>query len=817
MSRVVRPLSLPSRSRLAIAMQAVLLGGAVLAAAQPFSLSVAAPLSAQRSFDVPASNLEEALNHFAQQANISLPYDPQLVRNKQAGAIKGRFDVAQALQQLLQGSGLTATEGASGVWTLYPLTSNADGKVQLQATSVTGLALSGTTEGSHSYTTGQTSTATKLPLSLRETPQSVTVMTRQQMSDQGLGSIAQVMEQTPGITVMHDDSERYNFYSRGFTLDNFQYDGVPTSDFTTNTNGLGMRDMAIYDRVEVVRGATGLMSGVGSPSGAVNLVRKRPTKEFQGAVSGSGGSWDRYRSEVDLSGPFTENGSVRGRVVAAREDGRSFIERYSSIKDVFYAIGEADVTDDTTLYAGVDYQQINSNGSSFGQLPLYYSDGSRTHFKRSMNPAAKWAYADSESTKYFAGVEQRFDNDWLLKVEASHWKGNTDQWQGNIVGWGPFPDKTTGEAQLMSGTKTFEINTDTLDAYATGPFELLGRSHELVLGANVSNRRTDYLAENADDVTINYQTWNNDVPRPTDLSQGLKQRYKTKESAVYGALRLKPTDDLSVIVGTRVVDYDRQGTMTYNAAQTTPTTDNAKKTGKLIPYAGIIYDLSENHSVYASYTDIFTPQSYFDRDDKVLAPMTGKSYEAGFKSEYFGGALNTSFAVFLIKQDNYAEYDGERDNGQDAYKAIDGTKTKGFEAEISGEVARGWQLLAGYTYAQPRDKEGKRINSNHPEQLFKLATRYQLDGDLKDLTVGGNVSWQGSTYSELDSSIKTDAKEGSFAVVGLMARYDINQNLSATVNLNNVFDREYLSGYGLYSTYYYGDPRNLMLGMKYSF
>lgn len=817
MSRVVRPLSLPSRSRLAIAMQAVLLGGAVLAAAQPFSLSGAAPLSAQRSFDVPASNLEEALNHFAQQANISLPYDPQLVRNKQAGAIKGRFDVAQALQQLLQGSGLAATEGANGVWTLYPLTSNADGKLQLQATSVTGLALSGTTEGSHSYTTGQTSTATKLPLSLRETPQSVTVITRQQMTDQGLGSIAQVMEQTPGITVMHDDSERYNFYSRGFTLDNFQYDGVPTSDFTTNTNGLGMRDMAIYDRVEVVRGATGLMSGVGSPSGAVNLVRKRPTKEFQGYVSGSGGSWDRYRSEIDLSGPFTENGSVRGRVVAAREDGRSFIERYSSIKDVFYAIGEADVTDDTTLYAGVDYQQINSNGSSFGQLPLYYSDGSRTHFKRSMNPAAKWAYADSESTKYFAGVEQRFDNDWLLKVEASHWKGNTDQWQGNIVGWGPFPDKTTGEAQLMSGTKTFEINTDTLDAYATGPFELLGRSHELVLGANVSNRRTDYLAENADDVTINYQSWNNDVPRPTDLSQGLKQRYKTKESAAYGALRLKPTDDLSVIVGTRVVDYDRKGTMTYNAAQTTPTTDNAKKTGKLIPYAGIVYDLSENHSVYASYTDIFTPQSYFDRNDKILAPMTGKSYEAGFKSEYFGGALNTSFAVFLIKQDNYAEYDGERDNGQDAYKAIDGTKTKGFEAEISGEVARDWQLLAGYTYAQPRDKEGKRINSNHPEQLFKLATSYQLDGDLKDLTVGGNVSWQGSTYSELDSSIKTDAKEGSFAVVGLMARYDINKNLSATVNLNNVFDREYLSGYGLYSTYYYGDPRNLMLGMKYSF
>lgn len=252
MSRVYRNPSLPSRSRLALALQTVLLGGAMLAATQPFSLASAAPISAQRSFDVPASDLEASLNRFAQQANISLPYDPSLVRNKQAPALKGRFDVAQGLQNLLKGSGLTATEGANGVWILYPLSSDG-AQLQLQATSVTGLGLGGTTEGSNSYTTGETSTATKLPLSLRETPQSVTVITRQQMTDQGLGSIAQVLAQTPGITVMHDDSERYNFYSRGFTLDNFQYDGVPTSDFTTNTNGLGMRDMAIYDRVEVVR------------------------------------------------------------------------------------------------------------------------------------------------------------------------------------------------------------------------------------------------------------------------------------------------------------------------------------------------------------------------------------------------------------------------------------------------------------------------------------------------------------------------------------------------------------------------------------
>jgi outer membrane receptor for ferric coprogen and ferric-rhodotorulic acid len=115
---------------------------------------------------------------------------------------------------------------------------------------------------------------------------------------------------------MHDNSERFNFYSRGFALSNFQYDGVPTQDFTTNSNGLGLRDMAIYDRVEV-------MGGVGSPAGVVNLVRKRPTKTFQGYVSGSAGSWDRYRTEADLAGPLSDNGALRGRVVAVYETGNN--------------------------------------------------------------------------------------------------------------------------------------------------------------------------------------------------------------------------------------------------------------------------------------------------------------------------------------------------------------------------------------------------------------------------------------------------------------------------------------------------------------
>ena len=126
-------------------------------------------------------------------------------------------------------------------------------------------------------------------------------------------------------------------------------------------------------------------------------------------------------------------------------------------------------------------------------------------------------------------------------------------------------------------------------------------------------------------------------------------------------------------------------------------------------------------------------------------------------------------------------------------------------------------MLAGFTYAQPRDKDGNRINTNLPERQFKLSTAYKLEGALRDLTVGGNVTWQSSTYSAITYPMDARADEGSFAVVGLMARYDVSKNLSASLNLNNLFDREYYAGYGLYSSAFYGDPRNMTVGLKYQF
>ncbi|MEG0886459.1 MAG: TonB-dependent receptor plug domain-containing protein, partial [Janthinobacterium sp.] len=210
---------------------------------------------------------------------------------------------------------------------------------------------------------GTIATATRMVLTPRETPQSISVVTRQHMDDFALNSVDAVMRHTPGITVSAYDTDRTNYYSRGFSINNFQYDGIPSAvRNVAYSAGNTLSDMAIYDRIEVLKGASGLLSGAGSLGGTINLVRKKPTADFHGHVTLGAGSWDNYRSELDVSGPLTETGNVRGRAVAAYQDRHSFIDRYSSQSSVFYGILEFDLSPDTLLTVGADYQDNDPKG-----------------------------------------------------------------------------------------------------------------------------------------------------------------------------------------------------------------------------------------------------------------------------------------------------------------------------------------------------------------------------------------------------------------------------------------------------------------------
>ena len=787
----------------------------------------AAWAQAQR-YDIPAGSLAEALSQFAAASGVMITFSAEDTAGLGSPGLQGDFELHQGFARLLQGSGLRLVQAGNKRYVLAKAERGA--ALELGATSINAAGLGATTEGTGSYTTGQSSTATKLPLTLRETPQSISVVTRQRMDDQGLNDITEVLQQTPGLSVQSLGSERFNIYSRGYSVDNYQFDGIPTTlDIATQMSAQSLADMAIYDRVEVLRGATGLMTGAGDPSATINLVRKRPTAEFKGHITAGVGSWDKYRSEVDLSGPLTPTGNVRGRMVAAYQQNNSFMDHYSQEKQIFYGVLEADLTDTTLLTVGADYQKNNPQGSSSVAFPLFHSNGEQTSFSRSTNSAARWSHNPQDALNTFASLEQKLAYDWTLKASVNQMYIKRDDYKLATASWG-FPDKSTGAGVRLYGGagSTWQKQTG-LDVQAQGPFQLFGRQHELIVGYNYSryeNRHTPTRGTRIEGTFVNVYDWDNYTDKPV-MGGGKLYDGDTviHQTGTYIATRLRPTDDLSVILGARVSKYDYDYDLTYPATPLSNRTTDYKENGVVTPYAGVVYDLNDTHSVYASWTSIYKPQSLRDADGSTIEPREGDNYEVGLKSEFFDGRLNTSIAAYEVKQDNLAVLDEGKTVNNDgmtaAYKAVSGATTRGFEVEANGELMPGWNVSASYNHGITKDRDGERLNTEAPANMVKLWSTYRLPGDFDRLTVGGGANWQSGTHITVTPSTAlgtVKAKQSQFTVVNLMARYQLTDQLSTTLNINNLFDKKYISA--LDTTFYsgyYGEPRNVMLNTRYDF
>ena len=810
----LHPLTLATRrALLSLALAALPLApAAALDAPAPAAVN-----SAAKPYQIAAGPLVSALNQFAASAGVALTYDPALASGRTSPGLQGVHTPVSGFAALLAGSGLEVVDqGNRG----YTLRRAAGGEQTLAPVSVSARAdTPGVTENSGSYTTPIMGTATRMGLSMRETPQSVSVVTRQQMDDQALNSVPDILEKVVGVTVGRNDSERATFYARGYTIENFQFDGMPNTLDSSNQYTTAIGDSAVYDRVEVVKGATGLLTGAGNPSATINLVRKRPTSEFAASLNGSVGSWNKLRGVADVGGPLNASGSLRGRVVAAVQNADSYIDYYQRDTRSLYAIVEADLAPRTTLSLGVDYMQSRADGATFGHLPLFYSDGSQTHFRRSLNPAARWSYWDNNSTNTFATLKHAFDNGWKLDASASHLKQSKDVLYGSAYN-GYMNQQTGAGIRLLGGPLPTQARTDSANVAASGPFTLFGRQHELMLGAGYSRQNKDAQMYTSSFVTVpDYRVWDGNLVLPTQTKRADRDTTIT-EKGVSGAVRLRPLDDLSVILGARASWYklyDYQVTV----AGVKTVSDNLDESAKVVPYAGVVYDLDKTWSVYASYTDIFKPQTYYkDASDSSLDPLTGKSMEAGVKGEWLGGRVNASAAVFKIEQDNAPQYQGiNSSTGGEIYRPIAGVTSKGVETEVSGQVTPAWNIAGGYTFRTSHIPPQPNlilsaVNTNQPKHLFKLSTAYSLPAGW---TVGGSLTWQSETYYQLSTAARWRATQPSYAVVGLMTRYQVGPRLSVALNVNNVLDKTYMPGMGSYGTGVYGDPRNALLTANFKF
>ena len=779
----------------------------------------AAPAGQARTwrFAIPAKPLPQAIAEFSAVTGVQVLYTEPSVASHTAPAVQGELSTDQALQQLLAGTGLIWRYTAADSVTLERVDAGGDDATMLAPIMVEGLNTRlGTTEGTGSFTTTSTSTATGLNLSPRETPQSVSVMTRQRLDDQNLNEVLDVLQQTPGLTFNQSGAlgtDGNSVYARGFEVSNYQVDGTPRSTLYGASDALA--DTAIYDRVEVVRGATGLLNGVGDPSATINLVRKRPTSQWQGYVLGQLGSWNTYRAEADVSGPLVENGRIRGRLVAAYQDGDSYVDRVEMNKEVFYGTVEADVTENTLVRVAVDYMNRRTDSGSRSGAPLFFADGGLTNFSRGVNSGAEWAYFSSRNLTAYGSIEHRFENDWLASFEYEH----SARKYNDLIGYGTagtLERDGTGMA-IWPGRWQAEPEQDTYALKASGPYQLFGREHELMLGVLSYRTKTTgptynlWYIDGYDPTIDNYFTWNGQIAEPPFPETGTFEENE-RQSAVYAATRLRPTDDLSVILGGRVTDWRRKDV--NSPFDGDESTTRRKESGVFTPYAGIVYDLTENFSLYASYTSIFRPQSNKDESGTYLDPLEGNAYEGGVKASFYDGLLNGSLAYFQIDQDNLAVAipGGLTPDGGQAYRSASGTKSRGVEAELAGELMPGWQIGAGYAVAVPEDADGARLLTYIPKSTIKAFTTYQLPGPLENLTIGANWRWQSRTSADGIGPNGEDFTQDPFSVVDVMARYRINDHFSAQLNLNNIFDQKYYTDISFNG--YYGEPFNAMLTLK---
>jgi outer membrane receptor for ferric coprogen and ferric-rhodotorulic acid len=299
-------------------------------------------------------------------------------------------------------------------------------------------------------------------------------------------------------------------------------------------------------------------------------------------------------------------------------------------------------------------------------------------------------------------------------------------------------------------------------------------------------------------------------------------KYEQRNTAAYSAVRLKPTDDLSVILGTRLSYFKLDKSVQYYwdpGTEYAPDGGKRKETGELTPYAGVVYDLDEHYSVYASYTKIFKPQTAQTLDHKFVDPAEGDSYEIGSKAEYYDGKLNLTAALFETKLDNYPAGTDISDNLGNEYVNPTNIKIKGAELEVAGEILPGWQMQAGYSHINTYYPQGMDVNVGFPKNSVKLFSTYNFQGDLNRLTLGGGLRWESATSYDNTQVVPgrtLSAKQESYALVDVLARYKFDEHFTGTLNVDNLFDKEYYASTSVYSDLY-GEPRSFTATLRWEY
>ena len=657
------------------------------------------------------------------------------------------------------------------------------------------------TEKNGDYSSFAATVGTKIPASLREIPQSVSIITNQQVKDRNVDTFDQLARKTPGLRVLSNDDGRSSVYARGYEYSEYNIDGLPAQ--MQSINGT-LPNLFAFDRVEVMRGPSGLFDSSGEMGGIVNLVRKRPTKAFQGHAAAGFGTHKQYKAEADVSGSLNADGSVRGRVMAQTVGASPRPAEKNNHHETFYAAADWDINPDTVLGAGYLYQQRHL--APYNGLPAD-ADGKLPSLPQHAFVGADWNKFKMNSHDVFADLKHYFGNGGYGKVGMRYSDRKADS---NYTFAGSSLDKAGKAAAAGLGTdikqKAFAV-----DASYSRPFALGNTANEFVIGADYNRFRStneqgrstlsksvaldDFRALPYNGILQNARAGNKHSVTEENLD----------ETGLYAKTVFRPLEGLSLIAGGRVGHHKIEsgdGKTLHKASKT-----------KFTSYAGAVYDIDGSNSLYASASQLYTPQTNLDADGNLLKPRQGNQFEVGYKGSHMDDRLNTRVSFYRMKDKNAAAPLNPKDRNT-RYAALGERVMEGVETEISGAITPKWQIHAGYSYLHSQIKTASNSRDDGifllmPKHSANLWTTYQV---TPELTIGGGVN----AMSGITSSAGMHA--GGYATFDAMAAYRFTPKLKLQVNADNIFNRHYYARVGGTNTFNIpGSERSLTANLRYSF
>lgn len=662
------------------------------------------------------------------------------------------------------------------------------------------------TEG---YGVDSATVGTKTPASLRDIPQSVSVVTRDAIDDQNFTTLDELGRRTPGMRVLSNDNGRSSIYARGYEYDEANIDGLPAP--MTSING-SVPSLAAFDRVEIMRGPSGLFNSTSEMGGIVNLVRKRPTEDFQGHVRAGAGTLDQRNVQADLSGKLDQAGRVRGRLVMDRSDHAEVADHTGNEQYDIYAALDVDLDDATTL--GLAFLR-NAKDITVNNGQPVDADGNLLYERRSTFYGAKWNDFDSQSNDALVDLTHSFDNGGYGRIGMRYSDRNA---RYNYAFGGSALDADDTLTVAGTGSRVSQ-EAFSADASYSQPFSAFGNVSEFVVGSDYKRYDTETESGRSRNVAggrvtreeLNHLAYVDVLDQARRTGKGYGNDDATlEETGLYSKLTLRPLQPLALIAGGRVSHYDT------HSKDLAKDQSHRRSDTEFTPYAGMVYDLDLDHSLYASYSQVFKPQTALDADGDMIKPRDGEQYEVGVKGSYFGGDLNTRVSAFRLYDDNRAG--PSADPGANYSVATGKMRIQGAEFEVTGNLTEQWDLVLGYTYM---DTEVQKASSARDDSIFMLMpknivnlwTQYAFAGGALDgLHLGGGVT----AMSGFKSAQGVDAP--GYAVVDAMLGYDVTPQLSGQLNFNNILDRDYYNRVGGQNTFnMVGAPSNVMASVRYDF